>query len=162
MTWPDFVTIALCVVMAIVESKRGFVPAFFGLIGAILTVEIVPSVYQKLHSPSLSWASAYVIAILIGFLITAAATVLLKRYAPTDIGSFDSPLGGAIGIFTALVMAHALYGAVILGYAGGKLAPVYANSALAGQIYTLDGVHGFLNFMSKIGSTDLADPSRPS
>lgn len=159
MTWPDFVTIVLCVVMGIVESKRGFLPAFFGLIGAILTVEIAPVVYQKLHSPSVSWASAYLIAVLIGFVVVAVVTILLKRYAPTDIGSFDSPLGGVLGIATALVMAHAMYGAVILGYAGGKLAPVYANSALAGQIYDLNGVHGFLQFMTKIGSTDVAQPS---
>lgn len=162
MTWPDFVTIFLCIVMGIVESRRGFVPAFFAMIGAILTVEIAPAVYQKLHSPSISWASAYLIAILIGFAITAGATILLRRYAPTDIGSFESPLGGVIGIFTGLVMAHAMYGAVVLGYAGGKLAPVYAHSAFAGQIYTLDGLHGFLQFMGKIGSTDIAEPSGTS
>lgn len=162
MTWPDFVTIILCVVMSIVESKRGFVPAFFAMIGAVLTVEIAPNVYQKFHSPSISWASAYLIAILIGFAVTAAATILLKRYAPTDIGSFDNPLGGALGVFTALVIAHAMYGAIILASATGKLAPVYANSAFAGQIYELNGVHGFLHFMHNLGNPELAEPSGAS
>jgi hypothetical protein len=158
MTWPDFVTIGLCIVMGIVESKRGFVPAFLAMIGAILTVEIAGSAYRGLVSPSLSYASAYVTAVLIGFVIVAAVTILVKRYSPTDIGSLDAPLAGLIGVFTALVMAHALYGAVILGY-GGRLAPVYANSAFAGQIYDLNGVHGFLHFMARIGSTDVAEPS---
>jgi uncharacterized membrane protein required for colicin V production len=161
MTWPDYVTIALCIVMGIVESRRGFVPAFFAMIGAILTVEIAPAVYTKLVSPSLTYTSAYVIAILIGFAVTAAATLLLKRYAPTDIGSFDSALGGVAGVLTGLVMAHAMYGAVILGY-GGKLAPVYANSAFGAQVYDLDGVHGFLRFMGKIGSSDITEPAPTS
>ena len=146
--------------MAIVESKRGFVPAFFAMIGAVLTVEIAPNIYQKFVSPSVSYASAYVITVLIGFAIVAVVTILQKRYAPTDIGSFDSPLAGAIGIFTGLVMAHAMFGAVIL--AGGKAAAVYANSSLAGQVYELNGVHGFLNFMRHIGSSDLAEPASSS
>lgn len=161
MTWPDFVTIGLCIVMGIVESKRGFLPAFFAMIGAVLTVEIAPIVYRKLVSPSLSYASAYVIAVLIGFAIVAVITILIARNAPTDIGSFDSPLAGAIGIFTGLVIAHAMFGAVILAY-GGKGAAVYANSAFAGQIYELNGVHGFLHFMSRIGSSDLGQPSGSS
>lgn len=161
MTWPDYVTIVLCIVMGIVESKRGFVPAFFAMIGAVLTVEIAPAVYTKLVSPSISYASAYIIVVLIGLALTTVATLLLKRYAPTDIGSFDSPLGGLMGVVTALVMAHAMYGAVILGY-GGKMAPVYANSAFAGQVYDLKALHGFLHFMGKIGSTDIAEPASAS
>ncbi|MGE5531646.1 MAG: hypothetical protein ACM3VW_05980 [Bacteroidota bacterium] len=161
MTWPDFVVIGLCIALAIIESKRGFVPAFFAMIGAVLTIEIAPNVYTKLLSPSISYASAYIITVLIGLAIVAAVTILLKRYAPTDIGSFDSPLAGLIGIFTALVIGHAIYGAVILAY-GGKTAAVYANSALAGQIYELNGVHGFLDFMRRIGTTDIAKPAATS
>ena len=161
MTWPDFLVIGLCIAMAVIESKRGFVPAFFGMIGAVLTIEIAPSIYTELVSPSISYASAYTIAVLIGLAVVAAVTLLLKRYAPTDIGSFDSPLAGLIGIFTALVIGHALYGAVVLGY-GGKTAAVYANSALAGQVYDLNGVHGFLDFMSRIGTTDIAAPAASS
>lgn len=160
MTWPDFVTIGLCVVLAIVESKRGFVPAFFGLVGAVLTVEIAGSSYRHLF-PGLSYVSAYLATVLIGFVIVAILTILLKRYAPTDIGSFDSPLAGIIGIVTGLVMAHALYGAVILG-SGGMNAPAYANSALGAQVYELRGWHGFLDFMGRIGSTKVAEPSSRS
>lgn len=162
MTWPDFVTIGLCVAMGTIESRRGFVPAFFALVGAVLTVEIAGSAYTRLVSPGVSYCSAYVIAILIGFAITAVLTVLLKRYAPTDIGSFDSPLAGLLGIVTGLVMAHALYGAVILGYQGGRDAVVYANSAFAGQVYELRGWHGFLDFMSRVGTSRVAEPSAGS
>jgi hypothetical protein len=161
MTWPDIVTIGLCIVMGIVESKRGFVPAFFAMVGAVLTVEIAGSSYRRLVSPSLSYASAYAVAVLIGFAIAAVVTILFKRFAPTDIGSFDSPLGGLIGVFTALVMAHALFGVVILA-SGGRAAPAYANSLLAGQIYDLNGIHGFLNFMARIGSTSIAEPGGAS
>lgn len=162
MTWPDFVTIGLCIVMGIVESKRGFVPAFCAMIGAVLTVGIAASTYTNLVSPSLTYCSAYVVAILIGFVIVAVLTILLKRYAPTDIGSFDSPLAGIIGIFTGLIMAHALYGAVILGYHGGQTAPVYANSAFAGQVYELRSWHAFMDFMGRVGTTRVAEPAAGS
>lgn len=155
MTWPDFVTIGLCILLGIVESKRGFVPAFFAMIGVIITIEIAAATYTSLVSPSLSYASAYLLVVLIGVVVVAALTILLKRYAPTDIGSFDSSLAGLIGIVTGLVLAHAMFGAIILAY-GSKLAPVYANSALAGQVYELRAYHGFLDFMGRIGTTDVA------
>lgn len=159
MTWPDFVTIGLCIALAIVESKRGFVPAFLAMLGAVVTVEIAGSAYRALF-PGLSYAAGYSTTALIGFAIVAILTVLVKRYAPTDIGSFDSPLAGVLGIVTALVMAHALYGAIILGSPAGMNAPAYANSGLGGQVYELRGWHGFLDFMARIGSTDVARPSR--
>jgi uncharacterized membrane protein required for colicin V production len=157
MTWPDFVAIGLCLVMGVVESKRGFVPAFCAMIGVLLTVEIAGSTYQHLVSPSLSYASAYVVAVLIGLVVVGIVTVLIQRYAPTDIGSFDSSMGGLIGIFTGLLMSHAMYGAVILA-AGGETAPVFAHSALGRQIYDLDGVHAFLDFMHHLGGSDVTDP----
>ena len=147
--------------MGIVESKRGFVPAFFATVGAVLTVEIVPSIYRGLF-PGLSYCTGYVTTILIGFAIVGILTFLIKRYSQTDIGSFDSPLAGIAGIVTALVMAHAMYGAVILGYQGGETAPVYAHSAFAGAIYELNGWHGFLDFMGRIGTTRVAEPSARS
>jgi len=159
MTWPDFVTIGLCIVMAIVESKRGFVPAFLAMLGAVLVVEIAGTAYRSLF-PGLSLAAAYSTTVIIGFAIVAILTILLKRYAPTDIGSFDSPLAGVMGIVTALIMAHALYGVVILSSPAGMSAPVYANSGLGAQVYELRGWHGFLDFMGRIGSTDVARPSR--
>jgi hypothetical protein len=161
MTWPDFVTIGLCIVMGMVESKRGFVPAFFAMVGAILTVEIASGAYRSLF-PGLTYCQGYVATVLIGFVIVGVATFLLKRYAPTDIGSFDSPLAGVAGIVTGIVIAHAMYGAVILGYAGGTQAPVYANSAFAGSIYELRGWHGFMNFMGRVGTTRVAEPSAGS
>ncbi|MEN6305002.1 MAG: hypothetical protein ABFE08_05570 [Armatimonadia bacterium] len=155
MTWPDYVTIGLCIALGIVESKRGFVPAFFAMIGVIITIEIAAATYTNLVSSSLSYASAYIICVLIGVAIVAGLTTLIIRYAPTDIGSFDSSLGGLMGIITGLVLSHAMYGAVILAY-GSKLAPVYANSALAGQVYELRAFHGFMDFISRIGTTDIA------
>jgi hypothetical protein len=159
MTWPDFVTIGLCIVMAIVESKRGFVPALLAVVGAALVVETAGSAYRSLF-PGLSYSAGYAATVIIGLAIVAVLTILLKRYAPTDIGSFDSPLGGVLGIVTALIMAHALYGAVILSSSQGMNTPAYANSGLGAQIYELQGWRGFLDFMARIGSTDVARPSR--
>jgi preprotein translocase subunit SecG len=158
MTWPDFVAIGLCIAMGIVESKRGFVPAFFALVGAVLVVEMAGPAYRSLF-PGMSYCAGYATTVLIGFAIVAILTILLKRYAPTDIGAFDSPLAGIIGAFTGLVMAHALYGIVILGSPQGMNAAVYANSGLGAQIYELRGWHGFLDFMGRIGSSHVAEPS---
>jgi hypothetical protein len=158
MTWPDFVTIGLCIALGIVESKRGFVPAALAMIGAVLVVEIAGSAYRALF-PGLTYATAYSVTVLIGLIVVAVLTSLLKRYAPTDIGSFDSPLAGLMGVISALIVAHALYGAVILAAPGGMAAPVYANSAFGPQLYELSGWHAFMDFMGRIGSTNAAEPS---
>lgn len=155
MTWPDFIVIVLCILLGILEAQRGFVVAFLDMLGVLLTVEIAPAAYMNLtRSGSLSHVAAYLICIGIGIAITATATTLLRRQTQFDIGSFDSALAGLFGIITALILSHAVYGAVVLGY--GMASPVYANSAFAAQIYELRGVHGFLGFMGKIGTTEIA------
>ncbi|MBU0606516.1 MAG: hypothetical protein KKI08_01465 [Armatimonadetes bacterium] len=159
MTWPDFVTIGLCIALGIVESKRGFVPAALAMIGLVLVIEIAGASYRSLF-PGMSYAGGYATTVIIGIVIVAILTVLVKRYAPTDIGSFDSPLAGVLGIVSALIIAHALYGAVILSSPQGMNAPVYANSAFGASLYELRGWHAFLDFMGRIGSSDVAGPSR--
>ncbi len=158
MTWPDLVTIGLCILMGVLESKRGFVPAFFMLVGAVLVVEIARFSYRTLF-PGLNYVTGYSVTVLLGLAIVATATFLLKRYAPTDIGSFDNSLAGLAGVLTGLVMAHALYGAIILSSPLGMNNPVYANSLFAGQIYELRAWHAFVDFMGRIGTTEVASPT---
>ena len=100
MTWPDFVTIGLCTALGISESKRGFVPAFMAMIGAILVVEIAGPMYRSLF-PGLTYVTAYSVTVVIGLIVVGVLTSLLMRYAPTDIGSFDSPLAGVLGVVSA-------------------------------------------------------------
>lgn len=155
MTWPDFIVIVLCILIGVAEAQRGFVVAFLDMLGVLLTVEIAPAVYLNLTaSGTLSPSTAYLICIGVGTAITATATTLLKRQTQFDIGSFDSALGGLFGIVVALILSHAMYGALVLAYGMGSY--VYARSAFAGQIYELRAVHGFLSFMSKIGTTEIA------
>lgn len=154
MTWPDFVVIGLCIVLGMVQSRRGFLPAVADLAGCVLIIQIAPLFYLKFVSESLSYAGAYLLTVCIAVVVLAVITSLLKRYTQYDIGSFDSPLAGVAGIVAALVLSHAMYGAVIL--AQGTNSAVYAGSAFAGQIYELQGWRGFLEFMSKIGTTDIA------
>lgn len=154
MTWPDFVTIGLCILLAFVESKRGFVASLLDMIGAVLVLEVAASAYWHMHS--LSYVSAYLLLIGLGILIVAVATTLFKRYTEMDIGALDSSLAGLLGIFTGLLLAHAMYGAVILAY--GRNAQVYRGSLLAGQVYDLNAVHSFLRFMGRIGSANIASP----
>ncbi len=155
MTWPDLIVIVLCILLGILEAQRGFIVAFLDMLGVFLTVEIAPAAYLNLtRSGSLSNVAAYLICIGIGVAITAIVTTLLKRQTQFDIGSFDSALGGIFGIIIALFLSHAMYGALILAY--GAQNPVYANSAFAPQIFELQGLKGFLRFMGKIGTTEIA------
>jgi uncharacterized membrane protein required for colicin V production len=154
MTWPDYVVIGLCIVLGMVQSRRGFLPAVADLAGCVLIVQIAPLFYHRFASESLSYAGAYLITVISAVVVLAVLTSLLKRYTQYDIGSFDGPLAGVAGIITALVLSHAMYGAVILAY--GMNSEIYQGSAFAGQIYELQGWRGFLGFMSKVGTTDIA------
>lgn len=154
MTWPDYIVIVLVIGVGLAESRRGFVTAFFDLLGVVITVEIAGAVYRQIASPSLSYTWSYIVCVLIGVVVIAGATSLLKRQTQMDIGSFDTALAGLLGVFSALALAHATYGAVVIQY--GMNHEIYAGSALAGQIYELNGIHGFLAFMGKIGTTEVA------
>jgi hypothetical protein len=153
MTWPDVVVIALCILLGVLESKRGFVVAICDMLGAILVVGVAGGIYLGFVSPSMSYCAAYLTCVGVGVVIVGVATTLLKRQAQTDIGSFDNSLASLLGVVSALVLSHALYGAVILAY--GRQSPEYAGSGFAGQIYDLNAWHGFMGFMGKIGTTDI-------
>jgi len=156
MTWPDFVVIVLCIALGLVESKRGFVVAFFDMIGCVLIVEISGSTYQRFVSPSMSYAGAYVMCVVIGIVVIGALTTVLQRQTRMDIGSFDNSLAGALGIVCALILSHAMYGAVILAEPRGMQSAVYQGSAFAGQIYELRTWHSFMGFMGRVGTADVA------
>lgn len=156
MTWPDYVVIVLCAGLAILEAKRGFVVAFFDMIGCILIIEISGSVYLRFVSPSMSYASAYLMCLGIGVVIVGVLTTIIQRQTRMDIGSFDNSLAGLLGFICALILSHGVYGAVILSQPQGMQSALYQGSAFAGQIYELRAWHGFLGFMSRVGTTDVA------
>jgi uncharacterized membrane protein required for colicin V production len=155
MTWPDYVLIGLCLVIGFVESKRGFVAAICDMIGLIVLIKVVAAFYTRLV-PQFSYMQAYLICLIVGLAIVVLISSLIKRYTQTDIGSFDQPLAGVLGLVNACILGHALYAIVILGF-GGKDGAVYMGSVFAPQIYDLTTWNAFMDFMTnKVGSPDIA------
>ena len=154
MTWPDFVTIVLVIGIGAIESKRGFVPAVIDMIGMVLVLSIVGSVYRNMVSPTFTAGNAFLVALIIGIIVLGVISTLAKRYTQIDIGSFDSALAGIFGLVTGLIISHAVFHYVIISE--GAQSATYVGSVMAGQVYELRAVHSFLDFMGRIGTSDIA------
>lgn len=157
MTWLDFLTLALCLVIMVIEVKRGAICAIIDAVGVWTALKIAAVSYRGVASPQLSHTAAYLLVFLVITICIVIVSTLLQRQWKSDIGPFDSTVAAALGLFVGLCFSHVAFGAAHLHYQPG--APGYealASSAFRSQVYELHALKGFLNFMHGIGGTDIA------
>ncbi len=155
MTWLDFLTIALCVLIMVIEVKRGAVCAIIDTVGVWIALKIATFSYQAIASPQFSYAAAYLTIFLVIVAVTATTSTLLQRQLKSDLGPFDSAIACALGLLIGLFFSHIAFGFIHLHF--GETYPAFASSVFRGQVYELRALKGFLRFMHRIGSTDVAD-----
>ena len=154
MTWLDFLTIALCVLIVVIEVKRGAVCAIIDTVGVWLALKIAAFSYEGISSAQFSDSAAYLTIFLVLVAATVTISTLLQRQLKSDLGPFDSTIACALGLLVGLFFSHIAFGFTHLHF--GENYQAYAASALRGQVYELHAVKGFLNFMHRIGSSDVA------
>jgi uncharacterized membrane protein required for colicin V production len=154
MTWLDFLTLALCLVIMVIEVKRGAICAIIDAIGIWTALKIAAVSYRGIASPQMSEVAAYLTVFLVITVAVIVVSTLLQRQWKSDIGPFDSTVAGAIGLFSGLCFAHVAFGAAFLHY--GAEYEAFASSVFRSQVYELHALKGFLQFMGRLGETDVA------
>ena len=150
MTWVDCAIVAACVLIAIVEARRGFLPAALDLAGLIVVSIIVTTYGTSLAGATGLGTAGSVVFI---YLFLAAAVVTGAKFASDainfDIGPFDSAIAGVLGVFSGLVVGYGLVHALIL--LGGAEQPVIAGSLLAPEVHEFRTFFRVLNFLRRLG-----------
>lgn len=149
MTWLDYVTIGLIVLFVVIEVKRGGICAIIDAVGIWAALKIAAVSYRGLASPTFSHTAAYLTVFLVLAAVTIVTSHLIQNQWKSDLGTFDSTIAAAFGVFVGLCFAHIAFGAGHLAY--GLNSEVMANSFFRGQVYELHAAKGFLLFMSNLG-----------
>ena len=155
MTWLDGLTLAFIAIFVFVEVKRGAVCAIIDTVGVSIALKIATASYQGLASASFSLVAAYLTVFLVLAAAAIAFSTVLQMQLRSDLGPFDSTVAGCLGVFVGLCFAHIAFGASILHF-GPAYKPLM-ESVFVGQVYRLEGLRGFLDFMGRIGTTDVAN-----
>ncbi len=154
MTWLDFLTIALCVLIMVIEVKRGAACAIIDTVGIWIALKIATFSYEGISSAQFSRSAAYLTIFLVLVAVTVTISTLVQRQLNAELGPLDSTIACALGVLVGLFFSHIAFGFSQLHF--GENYQAYAASAFRGQVYELHALKGFLNFMYRIGSTDVA------
>lgn len=155
MTWLDFLTIGFCLVILVIEVKRGAVCAIIDTAGCWIALKTAAFTYQGFVTPTFSYTASYITVFLVIVAIAAVISTIVKMRTETDLGPFDSAIAAALGVLTGLFFGHVAFGAAFLQ--SGPEYKAFAEAAMRAQVYELKGLNGFLDFMGRIGGTEVAD-----
>jgi hypothetical protein len=149
-TWVDLVIVVACTLIAIIEGRRGFLPAALDFI-ALIIVSFVVTNYGTSLAGATGLGSGAGVAIV--YLFLAAAAIAGAKFASDtinfDIGPFDSAVGSVIGVVSGLVVGYGLVHTLI--HIGGAENPAVAGSLLAPEVYEFRTYYRLLNFLQRLG-----------
>lgn len=158
MTWFDIAALVLIVLVAWLESIRGFGRALVDLVGGVIIIKLTPVVSAPmaemvpvLGSPDASKGLWFGLT----FLVLAALIVLAARliYNTTllSLEYFDPIVGALFGAATGMIVAFAFLHSLQLGYGTGEPGKVLAASFMGQELLNLRSFHRFLEACYHLG-----------
>ncbi len=155
MTWLDFLTMGFCLVILAIEVHRGAVCAIIDVVGCWIALKTAALTYQSFASETFSHTASYITVFLVIVVITVVISTFVKTRTESDLGPFDGAIAAALGLLTGLFFGHVSFGAALLAY-GPDYQP-FAEAAFRAQVYEVVGIKGFLDFMGRLGTADVAN-----
>lgn len=150
MTWLDVTTVALLVVVGVVEAKRGATPAAIDLTVVLLGVGLAKTLTGTLGAIVGSETTTFLALSIVSVVVAAVLSVVVDAFTKWDIGPFDAAAAGVLGAVTGLALAHVAFHAATLH--GGAVAGVAGSSLLVSEVYDLRTIHALGDMMRNLGS----------
>jgi uncharacterized membrane protein required for colicin V production len=158
MTWFDIVGVLLIVLIAWLESIRGFGRALFDMAGAIIALKAAPEMAAPLAKmiPVMGSAggneSFWLAA---SFLLLALFTLLAARliYQSTllSLDYLDPIVGSIFGVVSGIITAFIFLRVLQLGYGASEQATILLNSFVGQEILKLRAYHYVVNALQNLG-----------
>ncbi len=147
MQWTDWAAIALCLVAAFVDARRGSLVALADWVGVMVAIHAADAIYPSLVTSATPDAAAYLLVLgaclVILFLLTWQISV---SFSATYRSPIEGVIGGILGVLTGLTLAHAMFRAVYLAW--GPFAPAFADSLLRPEVYNLRTIHALVSYLT--------------
>jgi len=158
MTWFDVVVVLLVVVIAWLESIRGFGRALFDFVGTLISVKIAIFLGPRLAeaAPILaSPASAEAAWTVLTFVTLAALTVIATKFiydtTLLSLDVLDPVVGGILGVSAGLLVSHIFLRVLLTAYGATDLANVVNNSFTGQELIHLRTYHRVVAGLQGIG-----------
>jgi len=158
-TWLDPVVILLVVIIAWLESIRGFGRSIFDLVGALLSVKLAAFLAPTLGdmapiSQSSGGAEAFWLSVT--FVVFAGLTILVSRliYQTTllSLDVLDPVVGAVLGALSGMVVAHVFLKTILLAYADTEFADVVLGGFVGQELLQFRTYHNVVRALYNIGS----------
>jgi len=158
-TWLDIVGLLLIILIAWLESIRGFGRALFDLVGALIGLKLAAFLAPTLadavpvsEATGPSEAFWFIVAFLILASLTLVATKFIYQTTLLSLDVLDPVVGGLLGFASGLVVAHVFLRMMLLGYADTEFADVVLNSFAGQELLKFRTYHTVLTALQNIGN----------
>ena len=147
MQWTDWATIALCLVGAFVDARRGSLVAIADWVGVMIALHLADAAYVTLLTPATPAPVAYALVLGVCLVVLFLATWQIAiSFGRGQHSPLEHMVGGLLGGFTGLALAHAMFRTVYLAW--GPFHPAFADSLLRPEIYNLRTLKAIVAYLA--------------
>lgn len=157
--WIDVLIIFIVGSIVYVQARRGLIPALiecFGAYGVLMLVNAID--HPVAHSLTLFSRPETNVAffhILLFFALCApvvALGIFLDHAVSLSLDTFDTFVGGVLGLAAAVVVCHALIGGLQMGATPDRtVSSSIASSSLGQEVLHFNTWHNFLDAVGRMG-----------
>ena len=159
MTWFDIVAIALILLIAWIESLRGFGRAIFDFVGGLIALKIATFVAGPLAkaAPLLqpeSHAEAFWLSVvfLLQVIIIIIATKFIYETTLLSLDVLDPVVGGLLGCASGIVVAHIFIRILLVAYANTDFGTAVLNSFVGQEVIMFRSYHAVVHTLQNLGN----------
>ncbi len=159
MTWFDAVAVLVILLIAWVESLRGFGRAIFDFVGALIALKIatflsrplagaVPLLQPDAHAQAF-WLGAVFLLLAVLIII---ATKFIYETTLLSLDVLDPIVGGILGVASGTVVAHLFIRMLLVAYADTDFANIVLNSFVGQEIILFRSYHRVVEALQDLGN----------
>ena len=159
MTWFDAVAIVLIIVIAWLESMRGFGRAIFDFVGGLIALRVsifvagplaraVPLMQSEASGEAFWMAMIFVVLVV----LIVIATKFIYETTLLSLDVLDPVVGGILGAASGIVVAHLFLRVMMAAYADTAFAHTVLNSFVGQEIVAFRSYHHLVQALQNLGT----------
>ena len=158
MTWFDIVGILLILLIAWLESIRGFGRALFDTVGGVIALKAAPEMAGPLArmmpvmsktGPNEAFWLAVSFLLLVLFVLLASRFVYNSTLLSLDY--LDPFVGAVLGVVAGIIVAFIFLRVLQLGYGGGEQGKILLDSFVGQELLNLRSYHTVVGTLQHLG-----------
>ncbi len=145
MQWTDWTTVALFILFALAEARRGSLAAMVDIVGVMIAVKAADYLYPEFVSVAAAPITAYTLVFAAVCVVTVLVSWQVQSATARIRGPIDLLVAALIGCVVGLTLAHAMFHALYIAH--GRNFEPFADSLLRPYVHDLTWYHALVESM---------------